>query len=52
VGFSFIRDSEITDVPDFALRFRSDLTFLIEQNRRCSWDYVEDFVIEGAVKMA
>jgi hypothetical protein len=46
------RDSVNTDVPGFTLRFRSDLTFLIEQNRRRSKGYVEDFVIEGAAKMA
>jgi hypothetical protein len=50
--FPFLRDSVNTDVPGFTLRFGSDLTFLIEQNRRRSKGYVEDFVIEGAAKMA
>jgi hypothetical protein len=31
-----IRDSEFTDIPSFALRFRSDLLPLIEHNRRRS----------------
>jgi hypothetical protein len=47
-----LRDSELTDIPSFTLRFRSDLSFLIEQNRRRSYGYAEDFAIEGAAKMA
>jgi hypothetical protein len=43
---------EQTDITGFALGFGSDLSFLIEQNRRHSMAYVEDFVIEGAAKMA
>jgi len=35
-----------------ALRFRSDLSLLIEQNRRRSSGYAEDFVIEGVIKVA
>lgn len=46
-----IRDSAETDVPDFTLGFGVDLSPLIEQNRRRSKGYAEDFVIEGAAKM-
>jgi hypothetical protein len=47
-----MRDLADTDIPGFALGFRSDLSSLIEQNRRRSLSYVEDFVIEGVAKMA
>jgi hypothetical protein len=46
------RDSELTDIPSFTLKFRSKLPFIIEQNRRRSRGYVEDFVFEGAANMA
>ena len=55
VGFSFcgyLRDLEFAELPGFTLRFWSDLSSLIEQNRRRSKGYAEDFVIEGAAKMA
>lgn len=45
-------DSEFADVPVFTLRFGSGLPSLIEQNRRRSQSYAEDFVIEGVAKMA
>ena len=47
-----IRELEFADVPVFTLRFRSDLSSLIEQNRRRSQSYAEDFAIEGVAKMA
>jgi hypothetical protein len=43
---------EFADVPGFTLRLRLDLSSLIEQNRRRSQSYAEDFVIEGAAKTA
>ncbi|MBI5193878.1 MAG: hypothetical protein HZA08_10620 [Nitrospirae bacterium] len=37
---------------DIALRFGSELVVPIEQNRRRSNNYVEDFAIEARPKMA
>ena len=46
-----LRDSVNTDIPNIAPGYVSDFVVLIEQNRRRSQGYVEDFAIEARRKM-
>ena len=48
----YLRDTENADIPIMAPGFGSDFVELIEQNRRRSQCYVEDFATEARRNMA